>query len=39
VVQRKGVRERMGVLERVAECYGLKMLEGVVRGVKNMGMF
>ena len=36
---KEGVRERMRVLERVAGMYGLRMLEGVVEGVRRMGMF
>ncbi len=36
---KEGVRERMRVLERVAELHGLRMLEGVVDGVKQLGMF
>lgn len=37
-VDRGGVREKMRIMQRVADTYGLRLLTSVIDGVKTMGM-
>jgi DNA polymerase epsilon subunit 1 len=37
-MEMKGVKEQLRVMERVSDAYGLRMLAGVVEGVKTMSL-